>query len=262
MKPLKPYRMTPHEANFFRDNQMSKALILTSIVIVALSLSSSNSFAQSIDAPSAQKIDEFGNTNADDEEAYLDILAEALGKSTDSRGYIIGYTEQRFPPGNFLRRLYGYRDYLVDKRGIDPNRIVVIKGGNKNKLIIELWLASKGALAPKPDSEYKIIPILPLKFDTIFPDCPSEFSIYLEGIKDYLRFYAKALNENPNMQSRIIVYPKQRGRLTKAMKIARDTRNLLIKDYGISAHRITATAGNPHRGCTEIELWIIPKRTL
>jgi hypothetical protein len=36
--------------------------------------------------------------------------------------------------GLLLRGLYGYRDYLVKKRGIVPGRIEVVAGGNKDKI--------------------------------------------------------------------------------------------------------------------------------
>ncbi len=59
-----------------------------------------------------RKLDEFGDLPADDAMAHLDVFAVALSENPNSRGYIIGYNEPRILPGHFLRRVYGYWDYL------------------------------------------------------------------------------------------------------------------------------------------------------
>jgi len=233
--------------------------ITTHLILFTLIIS--GAVAQSADAQ-ARKVYEFSNTHADNAMAYLEVLAKALSESPKARGYIIGYSEKNSSPGLLLRKLYGYRNYLINNRGIEPGRILVITGGNRDGAATELWLAPDGASAPEPISELKIAPQSPLEFDTAYPDCASEFSIYLEELEDSLRFYAQALRENPNTRSRIIVYPGQRSRLSRAAKIARDTRSSLIRNHGISADRIVAQARNRRRECTEVELWIVPVGTV
>jgi hypothetical protein len=229
------------------------------IILIAFTLLLlGSSFAQSTNNISAQKLDEFGDTHADNETAHLDLLAVALGKDTEARGYIISYTQRRVPPGSFLMRIYGYRDYLVNTRGVEPSRIEIIAGGYRDKISTELWLVPKGADSPRAMSELKIIPTSPLLFGVVNPDCPPEFSIYLYELDDYLRFYAESLHENPNARSRIIVYPGQRSGLRKAAKMARDTKRLLSKKFGIDADKIMASAKSRRHECSEIELWIMP----
>lgn len=206
----------------------------------------------------SQKVDEYGNIRADDEMARLDLFAQALGESPNARGYVIRYGRKGFPAGSLLRGLYGSRNYLINSRGIAPGRLEVIAGGNKDKIRTELWLVPEGAPTPRPDSELTVSPTAPLRFDTAYPDCPSEFSISLEELDDYLRFYAEALRGNPNSRSRVIVYPGRRSRLSKAEGMARDTRRSLIRKYEVSAARVTAEARNRRRECSEIELWIVP----
>src|SRR5215208_4439275 len=82
----------------------------------------------------AQKVDAFGDLRADDAMARLDFFAKALAESPDARGYILGYSQKDFHAGLFLRGLYGYREYLVNSRGIPPGRIEVVAGGNKDKI--------------------------------------------------------------------------------------------------------------------------------
>lgn len=217
----------------------------------------SGSLAQPVGAQ-ARKVDEFGNIRADDAMARLDHFAKVLADAPNARGYLIGYSRNRYPVGLFLRGLYGYRDYLINSRGIVPGRIEVVAGGDRDKIMTELWLVPEDASPPKPDSEFTVSPTGLIRFDTVYPDCPSEFSIHLEELDDYLRFYAEALRDNPNARSSIIVYPGKRSRLNKAEKRARDTRKQLLKKYNISAARVVAKAMNRRRECSEIELWIVP----
>jgi hypothetical protein len=229
------------------------------IILIALAvLLHGDSIAQSVNDASAQKLDEFGDTHADNEEAHLDLLAAALGKDTGARGYIISYTERRVSPGSFLMRIYGYRDYLVNTRGVEPSRVEIIAGGYRDKISTELWLVPKGAAAPRPISELKVVPTSPLLFDVAYPDCPPEFSIHLYELQDALRFYAESLRENPGARSRIIVHPGQRSGLRKATKMARDTKRLLAEKFGIANDKIMASANGRRRECTEVELWIMP----
>ncbi|PYS47708.1 MAG: hypothetical protein DMF68_15325 [Acidobacteria bacterium] len=197
---------------------------------------------------------------ADDEIARLDNFALALSKDANLRGYIVGYGEQRLPPGDFLRRIYGYLDYLVNRRGVDPNLIKVVEGGNKEKMSAELWLAPKGAPPPHPISKMEVRPTSPLKFDeiTFGIGCESEMSVYLENVNDGLRFFARALRGNPQSQGLIIIYPKWREHLSRAANIARHTKNLLIRNYNIEANRLVAKVGKRRRDCAKSELWVVP----
>lgn len=227
----------------------------TPLVLFALMMGGAS--AQPIGAQ-ARKLAEFGNISAEGEMACLDRLAQALAETPDARAYLIRYSGRDFPVGLFLRGLYGYRDYLVKSRGIEPGRISVVAGGNKDKIKTELWLVPGGAAAPEADSKLTFFATTALKFDAFFPDCPSEVSIHLEELNDHLRLYAEALRGNPNAGSRIVVYPGGRGGLRQAEKTARDTRTLLIKKYGVSAARIVAQARKRRRRCSEIELWVVP----
>lgn len=181
-----------------------------------------------------------------------------MNKDPNARGYIIGYNEQRIPPGNFLSKLYGYVDYLVNSLGINPEKIVVIRGGIENKISTELWLVPPGAASPMARSEFKVSVEAPVKFDVNYPDCPPEFPTSLFELEDSLRFYAEALREHPQTRAQIVVYPGQRSRLRKAAGMARDTKRLLTTKFGIAANRPITSAKSRHRECSEIELWLMP----
>jgi hypothetical protein len=235
-----------------------KRFSLFTLVALALSVS----FGQSTGTGTAMKLDEIGDTIADDEMAYLDRLARSLGQFPDLRGYIIGYGVERMPPGHILKRLYGYRDYLVSKRGIEPDRVVVIAGANKDRASTELWVVPHGSAPPSPISEFKIVPASPLKFDVAYPDCPPEFTIYLYELEDSLKFYAQALRENPSAKGLILVYPGRKGGFGRASSIAKHAKALVRTNYDIGTDRIKAQAVNSSRECTEVELWIAPADTV
>ncbi|MCA1567690.1 MAG: hypothetical protein LC803_19005 [Acidobacteria bacterium] len=231
------------------------------ILFILFGLTFGNASAQPSNART-QKVTEFGNIGADNEMAYLELLVKSLNESPNARGCIIGYSPQRFPPGLFLRKLYGYQNYLVNSRGIDPRRIIIVRGGIRDRITTELWLVPERVAVPTLGSEFTFTSSEPLRFDTAYPDCPSQVSITLEELDDHLRFYAEALRVHPNIRSRIIVYPGRRSNLRRAAEMALNTRRLLIRQYRIDAWRIMARARNRHRECSEIELWIVPAGTV
>jgi hypothetical protein len=105
-----------------------------------------------------------------------------------------------------------------------------------------------------------LVPQLPVKFDTAYPDCPSEVTIYLERVSDSLRFYAQALLANPDVSARIVGYPGRRATVGKVARIARRARAQLIAEYRVDGKRITAVAQNRRRDCSQIELWLTQAR--
>ena len=129
---------------------------LIGIVLVLLVLIT-GAQSQTPSVAKAQKLIELPDTNADNEMAYLDLWAEALGKDPSARGYLIGYSNSSTAPGDLLMRIYGYRDYLINKRGIEPSRLEIIPGRVRDKLYTEFWIVPPGAEAPKPDSEFKLV---------------------------------------------------------------------------------------------------------
>jgi hypothetical protein len=208
----------------------------------------------------SRKFDEFGDMIADDVMPRLDNFALELGKHPNLTGYIIGHNGRHILIGSFLRRLYGYQNYLVNTRRIDLRLVKVIEGGNKDHLTTELWLVPDGSAPPEPSSEMKMDIKSPLKFDkfSMGIGCEPEFTLDLYELNDGLKFYASALRENPDSRAWIIFYPNRRDRLSKAAGIARQTKNLLTKEFHIEANRLLTRVSNRRRTCMEAELWLVP----
>src|ERR1041385_7009321 len=88
--------------------------------------------------------------------------------------------------------------------------------------------------------------------------CEPEFTIDLYELDDGLKFYAKALRENPNSKAWIIIYPNRHARVSKAAGLARRTKNLLVRDFNIKADRIVTRVSHHRQACTKAEIWIAP----
>jgi hypothetical protein len=88
------------------------------------------------------KIDEYGNILFSDEKARLDNFAIALQEASEMKGYIIAYGGRRARAGVAQERAERAKNYLVTKRQIDAGRVVIIDGGFREELTVELHLAS------------------------------------------------------------------------------------------------------------------------
>jgi hypothetical protein len=235
-------------------------MIFRAIILCLSLLASSVVVMPQENISTSRKFDAFGDLPADDAMAHLDNFALALSQSPNSTGYIVGYNEQQFLPGRFLRRLYGYWDYLVNMRGINANRIKVLAGGYRNDSIVELWLVPNDEPPPKLSSEMQVNLTSPIKFDSVLMGvgCEPEFTVDLYELNAGLQFYANVLRENTKSRAWIIIYPSRRGRMSKAAGIARRTKNLLVRDFNIAGDRIITRISNRRQACMKAEIWIAP----
>lgn len=130
------------------------------LVIVFFSLTAHpTSFSQTSNV--ARQIDKFGNTCCEDELARLDNFAVQLRNEPDAQGYIIFYEGRRYGycykyrpriprRGEAEARVARIKPYLVETRGFDSSRLIVINGGYREEWMAELWIVPKGANPPKP----------------------------------------------------------------------------------------------------------------
>jgi hypothetical protein len=109
--------------------------------------------------PLARKFDEYGNIRFNDEKARLDNFAIQLQNEPTAQGYIIGYGSCDAEGQTRANRA---KDYLVNTRGIDGGRLMVVDGGCLPELLVQLWVAPQGAMAPTGDATGVVSPC---------PDC-------------------------------------------------------------------------------------------
>jgi hypothetical protein len=117
------------------------AICFAAWAVVAVSVSSAS--------VEARKLMEFGNVGWEDEMSRLDYLDSKLREEPESIAHIIVYGGRRGDRrGETQARMACIRDYMLNRRGVSTDRIVVTKGGYREESTVELWLAPRGGSAP------------------------------------------------------------------------------------------------------------------
>ena len=111
--------------------------------------------------------DEFGDINCEDEMARLDNFAVQLQNEPSARGLIVVYGGRRFrgrlpKRGEADARAARLKTYLVKRRGIPGNHIMVVNWGYLEQWLVQLWIVPHEATIP--DRLPGIIPIKEIKF--------------------------------------------------------------------------------------------------
>ena len=108
-----------------------------------------NSHAQTDTASYPQKFDHYGDVAFSEEMKRLDYFASRLREhETDSVGYIVVYAGQRARFCEADLRATQAKRHLVNQRGVKPKNIVVINGGYREKLTVELYVGTATSSHP------------------------------------------------------------------------------------------------------------------
>lgn len=90
------------------------------------------------------------DANCETEMAHLDNYAIEIQSESNLKAYVIAYGGRRGTARLEMRaRRARIGRYLVGNRGIDPKRVLVVDGGFREKLTVELWLVPEGEQMPK-----------------------------------------------------------------------------------------------------------------
>ncbi len=98
----------------------------------------------------AREYDVCCNCAFDDQKARLDNLAIEMQNDPSATAYIVGYGGRTSRAGEADRLVTRARDYLVNKRGMDAARVVVVNGGYREENCVEMWIVPRGAEVPQP----------------------------------------------------------------------------------------------------------------
>jgi hypothetical protein len=103
-----------------------------------------------------RKFDEFEDIACEDEMARLDNFAVHLLNDPSARGLMIFYGGQRFrgrlpKRGEAAARAARLKPYLVQRRGLPSEQVIVIDGGYAKKWVVELWIIPAGASLVTPN---------------------------------------------------------------------------------------------------------------
>ena len=92
--------------------------------------------------------DQYGNIRFSDEKARLDNFAIQLQNEEKAQGHIIVYAGRKATVAEAQLRANRARDYLIQVRDINPERIKAVDGGYREELTVILYVAPPGAAAP------------------------------------------------------------------------------------------------------------------
>jgi hypothetical protein len=101
--------------------------------------------------PQPYKCDEFEAQNPDQDKARFDNCVIQAQNTPDAQLYVIIYpgTDKASLSRNSYDRLSKRAlDYMVKTRGFDPRRISVVRGSNRLKTTVEIWVVPPGAQPP------------------------------------------------------------------------------------------------------------------
>ncbi|HVQ37430.1 MAG TPA: hypothetical protein VMS31_07855 [Pyrinomonadaceae bacterium] len=139
---------------------MPKVFLLLVLLVFGVNGSSS---PQPVSGP----FDEFGDVNCENEMARLDNFAIQLQNWPGAIGHIIFYGGRVFrgrlpKQGEAAERAARLRLYLVERRGIPANRVLVREGGYFDEWRAELWVVPRDVMPPSPSS--RAVPASKIKF--------------------------------------------------------------------------------------------------
>lgn len=113
-----------------------------------------------------RKFDEFGDVNCEDEMARLDNFAIQLQNDPAAKGIMIFYGGRRFrgrlpKQAEAAARAARMKPYLVERRGISSERVIIIDGGYREEFQVDLWVLPADMTPPEPNST---VPARDIKF--------------------------------------------------------------------------------------------------
>lgn len=118
-------------------------------IAILLSILFAVQIANAQDKQTAELIDSFTYSNSEDASARIDNLRIILNQSPTNGGYIIVYGGKVGKKGEIEAHIRGIKQAFTQK-GVDHERVPIIKGGYREKLTIEFWNIPEGANLPKP----------------------------------------------------------------------------------------------------------------
>ncbi|HEY0380453.1 MAG TPA: hypothetical protein VGC87_26305 [Pyrinomonadaceae bacterium] len=92
-----------------------------------------------------QQVDYYPPIRYNDEKARLDNFAVQLQNDPNAKGHIIVFGGPKSNTADKQKRIKRAYDYLVNFRGISPDRLVTKDGGPRDETTTELWIVPLGA---------------------------------------------------------------------------------------------------------------------
>lgn len=91
------------------------------------------------------QVDYYPPIRYNDEKARLDNFAIQLQNDPNAKGHIIVFGGPKANSAEKQKRIKRAYDYLVNARGVSPDRLVTKDGGSRDQTTTELWIVPLGA---------------------------------------------------------------------------------------------------------------------
>jgi hypothetical protein len=127
-----------------------RKIVKSAAIVLVLTFSLTSAASEKL-----RKFDEFGDINCEAEMARLDNFAVQLQNEPSAKGVIIFYGGRRFrgrlpKQGEAAARAARLKPYLVERRGIQSERVMIIDGGYAEEFQVELWVIPADVAPPSP----------------------------------------------------------------------------------------------------------------
>lgn len=237
-------------------------LVVGTVLLILALLCPSYLHAQSRKKQSKQTpilFDEFGAVGYCDLTARLDNFAIQLQNSPKQQGFLLAYA----PPGAGERILDSLKNYLVNSRGIDEDRLTTIYGGrNKNlsELNAQLWIAPEGVVGPEPVK----FDVKPAQFKGIFYEQQGYDEIAYPGSFDEEGFhmgvvmegFADVFKHQPQSVTYVVGYNGKTSTPGAWKRIAQNEIEELTR-LGFEANRFKIIFGGESEEA-KVQVWVQP----
>lgn len=211
--------------------------------------------------PVARKLDSYNEIQHSEGEMWHleDFLVPALSGDPQSKAYIIAYGGRKTEPGKARRYAVRAKNYLVNYRGIVPQRIVAVDGGRREEFVVEVWLVPKDAKPPEPSPTITVPDDLGdnVMYDS-FDYGYDNFALKTEDGPARLDGFAAALKKEPKSRGCIVAYASagvegfEKDPPGTALRMAREQRAYLVKNHQL---RVSIIDGG--YGGHTVNLWIM-----
>ena len=197
----------------------------------------------------------------------VDLFLNEASKYPDSKVYIL-FNGKNSLEGKNLLYLEQSRNY-IKFRGFDVNRVVTVRGENKDKMTLQLWIVPTDAVPPTVSKNFVKEKIdSTILFDKSWADWYQgvvlEWTIYSYsyvnegcGVDLNMKAFAETLNSQSNLTGYLVVYTKFGKGKRQAKKVTDFALKELTRQYKVPKSRLkTIYGGNGNE--PELELWFVP----
>ena len=213
--------------------------------------------------PVATKIDEFNSIGHCDLGARLDFFAMKIVENPTASGAMIVYGADGEGPGTGRHNLELMKDYIVNMRGIAPDRFRAVYGGRNEDLTqpkIEFWIVPEGATPPKPQKFKTNIET----FQGLFSEFQigDDFGVTVEsemgpGIGSSIgASFADMVHQQKKATAYVVVYSGDNIVPGAWRRIGQDELDS-FQEFKLDSDRVKIVFGG-YQAQTKVQLWLSP----